>query len=68
MLLWVKEEALNNHTTLVDLLLNAGADITLKDKEGHTAQDFDFQPDADSELLEKEEKAEKARDESKNEL
>ena len=62
------QEALNNHTTLVDLLLNAGADITLKDKEGHTAQDFDFQPDADSELLEKEEKAEKARDESKNEL
>jgi serine/threonine-protein phosphatase 6 regulatory ankyrin repeat subunit B len=62
------QEALKNHTTLVDLLLNAGADTTLKDKEGHTAKDFDFQPDADSELLEKEEKAEKARDESKNEL
>lgn len=62
------QEALKNHTTLVDLLLNAGADTTLKDKEGHTAKDFDFQPDADSELLEKEEKAERKRDESKNEL
>jgi len=62
------QEALKNHTTLVELLLNAGADKTLKDKEGHVAADFDFQPDADSELLEREEKAEKARDESKNEL
>lgn len=63
------QEALNNHTTLVDLLLNAGADKTLKDKEGHVAADFDFQPDApDNELLEKEEKAERKRDESRNEL
>ncbi|KAL7539128.1 hypothetical protein ACHAXR_009053 [Thalassiosira sp. AJA248-18] len=62
------QEALKNHTTLVDLLLNAGADTALKDKEGHVAQDFDFQPDADNELLEKEEKAERKRDESKNEL
>lgn len=62
------QEALKNHTTLVDLLLKAGADTTLKDKEGHVAKDFDFQPDADSELLEREEKAEKKRDESRNEL
>lgn len=61
-------EALANHTALVDLLVNAGADGSLKDKEGHVAKDFDFQPDADGELLEREEKAEKKRDESKNEL
>jgi hypothetical protein len=40
----------------------------LKDKEGHVAKDFDFHPDADGEVLEKEAKAEKTRDESKNEL
>ena len=62
------QEALKNHTTLVDLLLNAGADPALKDKEGHVAKDFDFSPDADKELLEREEKAERKRDESKNEL
>ncbi|KAL7550470.1 hypothetical protein ACHAWF_014576 [Thalassiosira exigua] len=62
------QEALNNHTTLVDLLMEAGADASLKDKEGHVAKDFDFQPDADNEVLEKEERAEKARDESRNEL
>lgn len=62
------QEALKNHTTLVDLLLKAGADNTIKDKEGHVAKDFDFQPDADGELLEREEKAERKRDESKNEL
>ncbi|KAL9181110.1 hypothetical protein ACHAXT_009915 [Thalassiosira profunda] len=62
------QEALKNYTTLVDLLLGVGADTTLKDKEGHLAKDFDFQPDADGELLEKEEKAEKVRDESRNEL
>ena len=61
-------EALDNHTALVDLLLKSGADATLKDKEGHTAKDFDFHPDTDAEILEKEAKAEKARDESKNEL
>ena len=48
--------------------MKAGADITLKDKEGHVAADFDFQPDADGELLEREEKAERKRDESRNEL
>lgn len=62
------QEALTNHTTLVDLLVNAGADGSLKDKEGHVASDFDFQPDADGELLEREEKAEMKRDQSKNEL
>jgi ankyrin repeat protein len=62
------QEALKNHTTLVEFLLKAGADTTLKDKEGHVAKDFDFLPDADKELLEREEKAEQKRDESKNEL
>jgi len=64
------KEALNNHTELVNMLLKAGADVTLKDKEGHVASDFDFQPEgsADSEVLENEEKAERARDESRNEL
>lgn len=62
------QEALKNHTSLVELLLKAGADTTLKDKEGHVAKDFDFLPDADKDLLEREEKAEKKRDESKNEL
>jgi len=61
-------EALDNHTALVDLLFKNGADDKLKDKEGHTAKDFDFNPDADSEVIDKETKAEKARDESKNEL
>jgi len=60
--------ALNNHTTLVDLLLKAGADTSLKDKEGHVAKDFDFQPDADNELLDKETKAQEKIDSSKNEL
>jgi len=50
---------------LVDLLLRAGAYTTLKDKEGHFVADFDFQLDADSELLEK---AKEARCSSKNEL
>jgi serine/threonine-protein phosphatase 6 regulatory ankyrin repeat subunit B len=61
-------EALGNHTALVDLLLKSGADELLKDKEGHVAKDFDFHPDADSEVIEKEAKAEQVRDESKNEL
>ena len=64
----VIREALDNHTALVDLLLKNGADGSLKDKEGHVANDFDFHPDTDSEILEKEAKAEKVRDESKNEL
>eukprot|EP00980_Cylindrotheca_fusiformis_P028070 scaffold22577_cov122-Cylindrotheca_fusiformis.AAC.49 len=61
-------EALDNHTALVDLLLKNGADPALKDNEGHVAKDFDFNPDSDGEVLEKLAKAEKTRDESKNEL
>uniref|UniRef100_A0A6U3Q8H2 Uncharacterized protein n=2 Tax=Ditylum brightwellii TaxID=49249 RepID=A0A6U3Q8H2_9STRA len=61
-------EALDNHTALVELLLKNGADEKLKDKEGHTAADFDFHPDADADVLGREEKAAKKRDESKNEL
>lgn len=61
-------DALDNHTALVDMLLKSGADASLKDKEGHTAKDFDFHPDADAEVLEKEAKKEKVRDASKNEL
>jgi len=64
-LIW---ESIRNHTTVIDLLMQAGADTKLKDKEGHTVKDFDFQPDADGELLEREEKAERQRDESRNEL
>jgi len=64
------QEALKNHTQLVDILLRAGADTSLKDKEGHVAKDFDFQPDGalDESVLEREEKAERKRDESRNEL
>lgn len=62
------QDALDNHTSLVDLLIKSGADNSLKDKEGHNAKDFDFHPDADAEVLKKEAKAEKVRDESKNEL
>eukprot|EP00977_Amphora_coffeiformis_P016740 scaffold5278_cov128-Amphora_coffeaeformis.AAC.6 len=58
-------EALANHTALVDLLMKNGADANLKDKEGHTAKDFDYHPDADSEVLDKQAKI---RDESKAEL
>jgi serine/threonine-protein phosphatase 6 regulatory ankyrin repeat subunit B len=62
------KEALANHNALVELLLQKGADPNLKDKEGHTAKDFDFHPDADAEVLKKEANAEKARDGSGNEL
>lgn len=61
-------DALNNHTALVDLLLKNGADTKLKDKEGHVAKDFDYHPDADSEILDKVVKKEASRDESRNEL
>mmetsp|Transcript_59664 Transcript_59664/g.69726 ORF Transcript_59664/g.69726 Transcript_59664/m.69726 type:complete len:917 (-) Transcript_59664:132-2882(-) len=62
------KEALETHTALVESLLQAGADVKLVDKEGHTASDFDYNPDADSDILEKEERVGKMRDESKNEL
>mmetsp|Transcript_12255 Transcript_12255/g.17096 ORF Transcript_12255/g.17096 Transcript_12255/m.17096 type:complete len:903 (+) Transcript_12255:62-2770(+) len=66
--LQVIQDAMKNHSALVQLLLKSGADATLKDKEGHVAADFDFKPETDSEVLEQEAKAAKARDESKNEL
>mmetsp|Transcript_27117 Transcript_27117/g.38869 ORF Transcript_27117/g.38869 Transcript_27117/m.38869 type:complete len:938 (-) Transcript_27117:892-3705(-) len=61
-------EALSNHTKLIGLLVEKGADPNLKDKEGHIAVDFDFHPDLDGEVMEKEAQKEKTRDESKNEL
>lgn len=61
-------EALDNHRKMVDILIKNGADQNIKDKEGHVAKDFDFHPDADSSVLEQEEKAGKKRDASKNEL
>jgi len=64
----VIQEALNNHTSLIELLLKNGADINMKDKEGHAAKDFDFHSDTDAEVLNKEVKSEKIRDASKNEL
>lgn len=30
--------------SIIDLLLNSGADATLKDEEGRVAEDFDYQP------------------------
>lgn len=62
------EEALKNHTALVQLLVKNGADQSLKDKEGHVAKDFDFHPDTDADILAKEARASKLKDESKNEL
>lgn len=62
------QDSLRNHTKLVDLLLKNGADKSLKDKEGHVAKDFDFHPDINSEILAKETRAEKLKDESENEL
>lgn len=64
----VIKEALDNHKALIDVLMKNGADASLKDKEGHTAADFDFNPDVDSDVLDKEAKAEKVRDQSKTEL
>jgi len=61
-------EALDSHNKMVDILIKNGASQTIKDKEGHTAKDFDFHPDADADVLEQEEMAEKKRDASKNEL
>jgi ankyrin repeat protein len=62
------KEALKNHTSLVELLIKSGANQSLKDKEGHIAKDFDFNPDTDAEILAKEARASKLKDESKNEL
>lgn len=64
----VIQSALQNHTALVELLIKSGADQSLKDKEGHVAKDFDFHHDTDVDLLAKEARASKLKDESKNEL
>lgn len=49
-------KALESHTSLVDLLIRKGADQSIKDKEGHTAKDFDYHPDADAQVLSNAEK------------
>ena len=62
-------EALDKHIALVELLVKVGkADIHLKDKEGHKAKDFDYNPDTDNDLMDKAKKTTKIIDESKNEL
>jgi ankyrin repeat protein len=62
-------EAVKSHAALVDLLLKHGANPKLKDKEGHVAKDFDYNPDADAELLSKAEKvAAGAKKDKKDEL
>jgi ankyrin repeat protein len=38
------EEALQTHVDVVSILLEKGANVELKDKEGHTAKDFDYKP------------------------
>ena len=65
----VIQEALDKHIALVELLVKVGkADINLKDKEGHKAKDFDYNPDTDNDLILKAKKTTKIVDESKNEL
>lgn len=62
------QESLEKHQALVNLLVQNGADATLKDKEGRTASDFDFHPEVDPDVLKQEEEAVKRMDQSKNEL
>ena len=38
------QEALNTHVHVVDLLTKSGADLNIKDNEGHIAIDFDYKP------------------------
>lgn len=38
------KEALQTHVDVVNLLLNSGADVNLKDNDGHVAVDFDYRP------------------------
>ena len=66
--IFIKILAFARGTEAAEILPERGADPALKDKEGHTAKDFDYHPDADSEILDKEAKAEKIRDESQYEL
>ena len=40
-------EALDRHTKVISALISAGADESLKDKDGHVAKDFDFVPEAE---------------------
>lgn len=60
------QEALSNHTKIVEMLMSAGADEKLKDKEGHAAVDFDFHSDLDADVVKQEKKV--LEDSSKNEL
>lgn len=41
------QDALNTHIQVVAELINAGADVNLKDNEGHIAIDFDFKANED---------------------
>jgi ankyrin repeat protein len=43
------QEALQTHNEVVALLLASGADETIKDKEGHTAADFNYKPAVEGE-------------------
>jgi len=61
------KEALHNHTETVNVIAKV-ADLTIKDKEGHVAADFDYNPEVDEELVEQEKAAEKKRKRSKREL
>lgn len=36
------KEALQTHIEVVQLLIKGGADLTMKDSEGHVAVDFDY--------------------------
>merc|ERR1712146_656875 len=36
------QDALNTHIEVIDMLKKKGADVNLKDNEGHTALDFDY--------------------------
>ena len=40
------QDALATHTDIVQALVDAGADASIQDKEGHTAADFDYKPKA----------------------
>ena len=38
------KDALRTHVDVVNMLLEGGADVTLKDKDNHSALDFDYKP------------------------
>ena len=40
----VIKEALQTHKEVLQLLIKGGADISIKDSEGHVALDFDYKP------------------------